>query len=147
MTSFPGLTVNTIDPEGSIHVFPISADGNLHRAAGQPWTSINKPVRSTLIGRKYYFIYSWAVYCEGPPSFIWGGRGEKNEALLFQTTVDIHFQNAHKTFCRSTVDIHFQNAHKTFFQSTVDIHFQNAHKTQNAKASILCIYYYCMIAR
>ena len=27
-----------------------------------------------------------------------GGGGEpKNEALLFQSTVDIHFQNAHKT--------------------------------------------------
>ena len=58
------------------------------------------------------------------------GEGEeggepKNEALLFQ----------------STVDIHFQNAHKPLFQSTVDIYFQNAHKTQKtAKASTLCVY-------
>ena len=30
------------------------------------------------------------------------GRGEpKNEALLFQSTVDIHFQNAHKTHKKS----------------------------------------------
>ena len=40
--------------------------------------------------------HPWAVYCEGPPSF-WGeGEGRrgmsKNEALLFQSTVDIHFQ-------------------------------------------------------
>ena len=48
-------------------------------------------------------LYPWAVYCDGSPSFIWegGGVGEegwaKNEALLFQSTVDIHFQNAHKT--------------------------------------------------
>ena len=42
------------------------------------------------------------------------GEGEpKNEALLFQSTVDIHFQNAHKILFQSTVDIHFQNAHKT----------------------------------
>ena len=32
------------------------------------------------------------------------GRGEpKNEALLFQSTVDIHFQNAHKTLFQSEV--------------------------------------------
>ena len=37
----------------------------------------------------------------------------KNEALFFQSTVDIRFQNAHKTLFQSTVDIHFQNAHKT----------------------------------
>ena len=35
------------------------------------------------------------------------------EALLFQSTVDLHFQNAHKTLFQSTVDIHFQNEHKT----------------------------------
>ena len=40
-------------------------------------------------------------------------RGEpKNEALLFQSTIDIHFQNAHKTFLQSTVEIHFQNTKK-----------------------------------
>ena len=72
-------------------------------------------------------IYLWAVYCEGPPSYIRGGGGEpKNEALLFQ----------------STVDIHFQNEHKTLFQSKIDIHFQNAHKTlKTAKASTLCVYF------
>ena len=37
----------------------------------------------------------------------------KNEAPLFQSTVDIYFQNVHKTLFQSTVDIHFQNAHKT----------------------------------
>ena len=43
-------------------------------------------------------IYPWAIFCEGQPSLIWGGRGgAKNSALLFQSTVDIHFQNAHKT--------------------------------------------------
>ena len=35
------------------------------------------------------------------PQFYWRGRGgggePKNEALLFQFTVDIHSQNAHKT--------------------------------------------------
>ena len=39
----------------------------------------------------------WAVYCEDPPSFIWGewGRGKKNwGTLLFQSTVDIHIQNS-----------------------------------------------------
>ena len=42
-----------------------------------------------------------------------GGGGEPtNEALLFQSTVDIHFQNANETF-QSTFDIHFQNALKT----------------------------------
>ena len=50
-----------------------------------------------------------------------GKRGEpKNEALLFQSTVDIHFQNEHKTLFQSTVDIHFQNAHKT--QKTAKTH-------------------------
>ena len=48
-----------------------------------------------------------------PALFEGEGRGEpKNEALLFQSTVDIHFRNAHKTLFQSTVDIHFQNAHK-----------------------------------
>ena len=42
-----------------------------------------------------------------------GGGGEpKNETLLFQSTVDIHFQNAHKTLFQSTVDLHLQNGHK-----------------------------------
>ena len=40
-------------------------------------------------------------------------RGEpKNEALLFQSTVDIHILNVHKTLFQSTVDIHFQNVQK-----------------------------------
>ena len=53
-----------------------------------------------------------------------GGGGEEpnNEALLF----------------KSKVDIHFQNAHKTLFQSTVDINFQNAHKTQKLRRLALC---------
>ena len=43
-----------------------------------------------------------------------GGRvSQKNKALLFQSTVNIHFQNVHKTLFQSTVDIHFQNVHKT----------------------------------
>ena len=43
-----------------------------------------------------------------PASFERGGVSQKwakNEALLFQSTVDIHFQNAHKTLFQSTVDI------------------------------------------
>ena len=44
-----------------------------------------------------------------------GRRGEpKNEALLFQSTVDILSKRAQNiTVFQSTVDIHFQNAHKT----------------------------------
>ena len=42
-----------------------------------------------------------------------GGSEPKNEALLFQSRVDIHFKNAQKTLFQSTVDKHFQNAHKT----------------------------------
>jgi hypothetical protein len=42
------------------------------------------------------YIYPWAVYCEGPPSLIFqkGRRGgePKNEAPLFQSTIDIHIQ-------------------------------------------------------
>ena len=49
--------------------------------------------------------YPWAVYCEGPPSFIWGEGGAKNEGLLFQSTIDIHILNIFQL----TVDIHFQN--------------------------------------
>ena len=58
------------------------------------------------------------------------GRGPEpeNEALLFQSTVDINFQNANKTLFQSTV--------------TVDIHFQNVHKThKTAKARTLCVYF------
>ena len=55
----------------------------------------------------------------------------KNEALLFQ----------------STVDIHFQNAHKTLFQSTVDIHFQNAHKTQILRRLALCAFIHGCVPR
>ena len=40
------------------------------------------------------------------------GREAKIEVLLFQPTVDIHFQKAHKTLFQSTVDIHFQNTPK-----------------------------------
>ena len=55
------------------------------------------------------------------------GEGEpKIEVLLFQSTVDIHFQNVHKTLSQSTVDIHFQNAHKT---------------QKTAKANTLCVYF------
>ena len=58
----------------------------------------------------------WAVYCEGPPSFIWRGgvrgcRWAKNEALLFQSTVDIHFQNAHKTAKASTLCVYLNTVH------------------------------------
>ena len=64
---------------------------------------------------KYYTLekklndeqYPWAVYCERPPSFIRRGGEPKIEVLLYQSTVDIHFQNAHKTLFQSTVDIHF----------------------------------------
>ena len=49
--------------------------------------------------------YSWAVYCEGPPSFIQGEGGAKNEGLLFQSTIDVHILNIFQL----TVDIHFQN--------------------------------------
>ena len=49
--------------------------------------------------------YPWAVYCEGPPSFIWGEGGAKNEGLLSQSTIDIHILNIFQL----TVDIHFQN--------------------------------------
>ena len=58
-------------------------------------------------------IYPWAVYCEGPPSFIWrGGVNQKLRHYIFQSTTDIHIQNAHKTLFQSTVDIHFQNTKK-----------------------------------
>ena len=60
-----------------------------------------------------------------PALFEKEGDEQKNEALLSQ----------------STVDIYFQNVHKTLFQSTIDIHIQNAHKTHNtAKARTLCVY-------
>ena len=42
-----------------------------------------------------------------------GGGEPKNEARLFQSRVEIHSQNTHKTLFQSTVDIHFQNVHKT----------------------------------
>ena len=49
-----------------------------------------------------------------PALFEGRGRGEpKNEALLFQSRVDIHFQNVHKTLFQSTVCIHFQKTQKT----------------------------------
>ena len=47
--------------------------------------------------------YPWAVYCKGQhpakahPALFEGEGEQKNEALLFQSTVDIHFQIAHKT--------------------------------------------------
>ena len=50
--------------------------------------------------------YPWAVYCESPPSFIWGEEGAKTEGLLYlQSTIDIHILN----MFRLTVGIHFQN--------------------------------------
>ena len=55
------------------------------------------------------------------------GRGEpKNEALLFQSTVDKHFQNAHNTLFQSTVYIYNFKA-RTKHQKT-------------AKARTLCVY-------
>ena len=43
-----------------------------------------------------------------PALFEGQGEGEpENEALLFQSTVDMHFQNMHKTLFQSKVDIHF----------------------------------------
>ena len=45
-----------------------------------------------------------------PALFEGEGRGEpKNEALLFQSTVDIHFTNVHKTLFQSTVEKRAQN--------------------------------------
>ena len=41
------------------------------------------------------------------------GSEPKNEALLFQSTVDKHFQNAHKTSFQSTVDITFKTHSRT----------------------------------
>ena len=89
-------------------------------------------LKSAVLCMKINLSYPWTVYCDGPPLIrsrnwaynyntiqypaLFEGRGAKNEALLFQSTVDIHFQ--------------FQNVHKTLFQFTVDIHFQNAHTTQ-----------------
>ena len=41
------------------------------------------------------------------------GRGEpKNEALLFQSTVDIHFQHAHKTLFQSRLTFNFKTRTK-----------------------------------
>ena len=61
------------------------------------------------------------------PALFEGRRGEpKNEALLFQSTVDIHFQNAHKTIFQSTVDIHFQ--------------MRTKHKKLRRLYSTLCVY-------
>ena len=54
------------------------------------------------------------------PALFEGRRGEgepKNETLLFQSTVDIHFQNAHKTF--------FQSIQLTYTFKTCTKHTQN----------------------
>ena len=37
-----------------------------------------------------------------------GGVSQKLRHYIFQSTTDIHIQNAHKTLFQSTVDIHFQ---------------------------------------
>ena len=69
-----------------------------------------------------FFLQFWL---DSDVAALFEGRGElKYEALLFQ----------------STVDINFQNAHKTLFQFTVNIHFQNAHKTQKLQRLALCAF-------
>ena len=50
------------------------------------------------------------------------GVEPKNEALLFQSAVDIHSQNAHKTLFQSTVDIQVQNTHRTHTQNCKGSH-------------------------
>ena len=60
--------------------------------------------------------FPWAVYCElvkAHPALFVGEGWAKNAALLYQFTVDIHFQNMDKTLFQSTVAIYFQNAHIT----------------------------------
>ena len=55
---------------------------------------LGKTVKTDFFYRGGGTIYPWAVYCEGPPSFIWGEEGEPTRgALLFQSTNDIHIQN------------------------------------------------------
>ena len=62
----------------------------------------------------YHLFYPWAVssllWRPTQHYLRWGeGEGEpKDKALLFQSTVTIHFQNMHKILFQSTVDIHFQ---------------------------------------
>ena len=55
---------------------------------------------SSIVSDIHVTVYPWAVYCKGPPSFIWGGGGgregeegwAKKEAILFQSTIDMHIQ-------------------------------------------------------
>ena len=80
-----------------------------------------------------FLIPAWAFFCEGPLTQLYLRKGRRRSQNMRHCYSSLH----------STVDIHFQNEHKTLFQSTVDIHFQNAHKhtQKTAKASILCVYH------
>ena len=68
---------------------------------------------STSIAHIYLIIPEQFTVKASRPTQLYLRGDPKNEALLFQSTVDIHFQNAHQTLFQSTVDIHFQNMHKT----------------------------------
>ena len=91
---------------------------------------INTPKQTAL--SRTLCVYPWTVYYIWRPTqlYLRGGEGwAKNEALLFQSTDDIHFQNAHKTLFQSTCSWH--------------IHFQNAHKhTQKLQRLALCVYFF-----
>ena len=78
-------------------------------------------------------------------------KGAKNEALLFQSTVDIHFQNAHKTLFQSTIDTHFQNARKilrrlalcAFIIARQDKNDKNARRKSsqsNYSTALMCLF-------
>ena len=56
--------------------------------------------------------YPWAVYCEGPPSFIWRGEGWAKKRRHCYSSWHT-YTNAHKTLFKSTVDIIY-----TFQRST-----------------------------
>ena len=64
-------------------------------------------------GQKEYIIHE-QYSVEAHPALFKGKELVKNEVLLFQSTVDKHFQNAHKTLFQSTVDTHIQNAHQIY---------------------------------
>ena len=77
--------------------------------------------------------YPWAVYCESPPSFIWGEGGAKNEGLLYlQSTIDIHILN----MFRLTVGIHFKTRYCCLYLCCFALCCY-----QTAKARTLCVYY------
>ena len=69
-----------------------------------------------------YNINPWVVYCEGPPSFIWGRGEEEGKEGVSQKM----------KHCYSSLQLAytFKTPTKHYLESTVDIHFQNAHKTQ-----------------